>query len=423
MEKENAIEIKDIKKKFKIYYDKGKMLKERIINVKRNRYEEHWVLKGISFTVKKGEAVGLIGHNGCGKSTTLKLLTGIMYPDSGNIKMNGRVSSLLELGAGFHPDMSGRENIYINASIFGMNRKEIEKRISRIIEFSELEKYIDNPVRTYSSGMYMRLAFSVAVNVDADILLIDEILAVGDVNFQAKCFHKMMEIKQNGTTIIFVSHSLGQVEQICDKSIWIQEGLVKEIGEPREVHQKYLEFMGEIRKENSHETEQIKSEEEQKEKLDTIAEEREAEAEEQKGKHRGTGEAIITSVTTWNKKNEAIQVFSSEETIIFKIKYKVYKKIENVLIGLSIFRIDDVRCYGTNTRADGLKPFILERDGEVQLIFEQNQLLQGNYFVDACITVGMDDMVDYYSHIGEFEVYNTKSDIGVIRMSHKWEFK
>lgn len=423
MEKENAIEIKDIKKKFKIYYDKGKMLKERIINVKRNRYEEHWVLKGISFTVKKGEAVGLIGHNGCGKSTTLKLLTGIMYPDSGSIKMNGRVSSLLELGAGFHPDMSGRENIYINASIFGMNRKEIEKRIDRIIEFSELEKYIDNPVRTYSSGMYMRLAFSVAVNVDADILLIDEILAVGDVNFQAKCFHKMMEIKQNGTTIVFVSHSLEQVEQICDKSIWIQEGLVKEIGEPREVHQKYLEFMGEIRKENSRDTEQVKSEEEQKEKPDIIAKEREVEAEEQKGKHRGTGEAIITSVTTWNIKNEALQVFSSEEPIIFKIKYKVYKKIENALIGLSIFRIDDVRCYGTNTRVDGLKPFILERDGEVQLIFEQNQLLQGNYFVDACIAVGMDDMVDYYSHIGEFEVYNTKSDIGMIRMPHKWEFK
>ena len=178
--KEIVIDVSNITKNFKVYFDKGAQLKEKLLFRKRNRYELREVLKGISFQVPKGEAVGLIGHNGCGKSTTLKLLTKIIYPDSGSITMKGRVSSLIELGAGFHPDMSGRENIYTNASIFGLTKKEIDARFDDIVRFSELEEFIDNPVRTYSSGMYMRLAFSVAINVDADILLIDEILAVGD---------------------------------------------------------------------------------------------------------------------------------------------------------------------------------------------------------------------------------------------------
>ncbi len=244
MKSENAVEVKNITKKFRIYLDKGYTLKEKILFQRRRTYEERKVLNGISFDVKKGEAVGLIGHNGCGKSTTLKLLTKIMYPDSGTIEMSGRVSSLLELGAGFHPDMSGKENIYINASILGLSKREIDNRIADIISFSELEEFIDNPVRTYSSGMYMRLAFSVAINVDADILLIDEILAVGDAGFQAKCFNRLKEIKAAGTTIIIVSHSLGQIEQICDRTIWIHEGRINKCGTPREVHPFYLDYMG-----------------------------------------------------------------------------------------------------------------------------------------------------------------------------------
>ena len=186
MQADVAIEVRNISKKFRVYLDKGSTMKEKVLFRNRRKYEERMVLDGISFSVKKGEAVGLIGHNGCGKSTTLKLLTRIMYPDMGSIVMYGRVSSLIELGAGFHPDMSGRQNIYTNASIFGLTHKEITARLDSIIAFSELEDFIDNPVRTYSSGMYMRLAFSVAINVDADILLIDEILAVGDAAFQAK---------------------------------------------------------------------------------------------------------------------------------------------------------------------------------------------------------------------------------------------
>ena len=240
MKKENSIEVENVKKCFKVYYDKGNSLKERILFKKRNRHDIHWVLKGISFEVKKGEAVGLIGKNGCGKSTILKMLTKIMYPTEGTIQRQGRVSSLIELGAGFHPDMTGRENIFTNASIFGLNHEEIQERLEEIINFSELEEFIDNPVRTYSSGMYMRLAFAVAINVDADILLIDEILAVGDVSFQAKCFEKLKEIKTKGTTIVIVSHVMGQIEQICDRAIWIDDGLIREEGNPKKIGKDYL---------------------------------------------------------------------------------------------------------------------------------------------------------------------------------------
>ena len=240
---DNAIELKNVKKMFKVYYDKGTALKDKLLFWSRNKYEENWVLNDISFNIKKGEAVGLIGRNGCGKSTTLKLINRIIYPTSGEIVVNGRVSSLIELGAGFHPDMTGRENIYTNASIFGMTREEIDEKIDDIIEFSELGEHIDNPVRTYSSGMYMRLGFSVAINVKADILLIDEILAVGDVNFQSKCFEKLRELKASGVTIVIVSHSMAQIESICDKVVWIEKGNIKEIDTPSIVGAHYSNDM------------------------------------------------------------------------------------------------------------------------------------------------------------------------------------
>jgi ABC-type polysaccharide/polyol phosphate transport system ATPase subunit len=240
----NAIEVKNVSKKFKLYHDKSQTLKERLLFRKRNKkFEELWVLKNISFSLYKGEAVGIVGENGSGKSTMLKLLSRIIFPDSGEVTVKGRVSSLIELGAGFHPDMSGRENIYTNAAIFGLTKKEIDARLQDIIDFSELQAFIDSPVRTYSSGMYMRLAFSVAIHVSADILLIDEILAVGDSAFQQKCFERLLDIKAAGTTIIIVSHSLAQIERICDRSIWLFDGEIKTEGPPTEVHAQYMAYM------------------------------------------------------------------------------------------------------------------------------------------------------------------------------------
>ena len=241
--KEMAISIENVKKSFKIYKDKGFTLKERVLFFKsRNAYVKNNILKGISFNIEKGDILGIVGKNGSGKSTLLKLITRIIYPDSGSIKINGKVSSLIELGAGFHPDMTGRENIYINASIYGLTKKEIDSKLDTIIKFSELEEFIDSPIRTYSSGMYMRLAFSVAINVEAEILLIDEILSVGDANFQAKCFRKMQELKDSGITIVIVSHDLHTMEKLCNKVIWIESGKIKRNGIPNEVLKEYIEY-------------------------------------------------------------------------------------------------------------------------------------------------------------------------------------
>ena len=242
MRKDNiAIKVKNVYKNFKIYSDKPNTLKERIVRGWKNKTEVRTVLKNINLEIKKGETVALIGVNGSGKSTLLKLMTKIIYPNKGSIETNGKLTSLLELGAGFHPDFTGRENIYFNASIFGLSRKEIDKRINEIIEFSELGDFIDSPIRTYSSGMYMRLAFSVAINVDAEILLIDEILAVGDQHFQEKCFAKLHELAKSNKTIVIVSHSLGPIKELCNRGVWIDHGEVAMDGSIDKVIEEYLE--------------------------------------------------------------------------------------------------------------------------------------------------------------------------------------
>ena len=240
MKKDNiAIKVVDMTKSFKLYYDRPNTLKERIVFMNK-KTENRTVLKGINLEIEKGETVALIGVNGSGKSTLLKLMTKIMYPTKGRIITNGKLTSLLELGAGFHPDFTGRENIYFNASIFGLTRKEIDARLNQIIEFSELGDLIDSPVRTYSSGMYMRLAFSVAINVDAEILLIDEILAVGDQHFQDKCYKKLHELKKSDKTIVIVTHDLNAVKNLCTRAVWINQGEIRMDGKPKEVIEEYL---------------------------------------------------------------------------------------------------------------------------------------------------------------------------------------
>ena len=233
--------VDNVYKTFNVYLDRANTIKEKLLFFKsRNRKEKREVLKCINLKIKKGEVVALIGTNGSGKSTLLKLMTKIIYPNKGKIYTEGKLTSLLELGAGFHPDFSGRENIYFNASIFGLTRKEIDNRLNQIIEFSELGELIDNPVRTYSSGQYMRLAFSVAINVDAEILLIDEILSVGDQHFQEKCFNKMRELRKEGKTMVFVTHSMESVRNLCDRAIWLYNGEVRMDGNTKEVVDEYL---------------------------------------------------------------------------------------------------------------------------------------------------------------------------------------
>ena len=236
----DRIIVNNVSKIFYVFMDKANSLKEKMLFWKRNKRETREVLKDVSLTIKNGEAVALIGVNGSGKSTLLKLMTKIIYPTKGEIITNGKLTSLLELGAGFHPDFSGRENIYFNASIFGLTKKQIDARLEEIIEFSELRDFIDNPVRTYSSGMFMRLAFAVAINVDADILLVDEILSVGDQHFQEKCLNKMKELKAQGKTMVFVTHSLGSARELCDRAVWLNKGRIQLDGDVNEVIDEYL---------------------------------------------------------------------------------------------------------------------------------------------------------------------------------------
>lgn len=238
----NAIEVRHVSKIFGTH--RTMSLKDRVVYYRKNKKPKtHEVLHNISFDVKKGEALAIVGRNGSGKSTMLKLLTKIIRPNSGTIETEGRISCLIELGAGFHPDMSGRENIYINASIFGLDRKETDERMRNILDFSEIEEHIDERVRDYSSGMYMRLAFSIAINVNADILIIDEILSVGDIAYQKKCMDKIHELKESGVTIVLVTQNPEQAAELCDRTLWIDNGYMRMLGPSKTVCDAYTEYM------------------------------------------------------------------------------------------------------------------------------------------------------------------------------------
>lgn len=461
MRSENAIEVKGISKNFKVYFDKGSQLKERMLFRSRNRYENRAVLKDVSFNVKKGEAIGLIGTNGCGKSTTLKMLTKILYPDTGSIEMDGRVSALIELGAGFHPDMSGRENIYTNAAIFGLTKKEIDQRVDDIIEFSGLNEYIDNPVRTYSSGMYTRLAFSVAINVDADILLVDEILSVGDASFQAKCFRKIEEIKKSGVTIVLVSHDLGSVEKICDRVLWIKNGLVEKEGKPKEVIKAYMdavltdeekEEMG-VDTEDSKENQvgevekkiQTKEQIQNAVKLDRFAEiewkvnelnnifsnrldklECQVENLTQTKKNPireerfGTREIEIKQIELLDKNRNLKDVFEVGEKILIKIKYVSHLSENKPIVGFAITNEDGIYYYGTNTSIDGVDLPIFQGDGEFICEIDSCTLLKGRYYLDIAISDKNGKDYDWWGKMVQFKVLSAKEEVGIARLPHNW---
>lgn len=413
---DTVIRVTNVHKSFKLYYDKGRSLKEKLLFTNRNHHEVRSVLNGVAFEVKRGEAVGLIGQNGCGKSTILKLLTKIIYPDQGSIEMHGRISSLIELGAGFHPDMTGKENIYTNASIFGLTRKEIDRRFQDIIDFSELGEFIDNPVRTYSSGMYMRLAFAVAINVDADILLIDEILAVGDASFQAKCFNKLREIRAKGTTIVIVSHSMGQIEQFCDRSIWICDGLIRAQGSPRDVHPQYMEYMGKQSGESTPTAEQT-AVSEGAATAHTVAE-----VPPEPGKDRwGSGAARVTEVRLLDQDRHEAASFSTGAPMEILIEYEVKKPLENPACGIGIFRNDDVQCYGTNTQIDHLQGLALGERGTVRCQIMKNQLLPGEYTLDVALHTETGFAYDYYRFAKRFRMYSDVQDAGIMRLEHQWQ--
>ncbi|WP_151733826.1 ABC transporter ATP-binding protein ['Paenibacillus yunnanensis' Narsing Rao et al. 2020] len=409
-----AIRVSDVSKKFKIFEDKPATLKDRIIYRSKGVFQEKWVLRDISFDVPQGKMIGLVGRNGSGKSTLLKILTRILQPDKGEVEIKGRVSSLLELGAGFHMDFTGRENIYMNASIFGLSRKEIDGKIDEIIRFAELGPFIENPVRTYSSGMYMRLAFSIAVHVDPDILLIDEILAVGDNAFQKKCISRIESFKNQGKTIVFVSHDNGVMERLCDELYWIHESKLIAHGEPRRIIRDYMDFL------NDSEEKRLNEEAKLNVKSDEVAEVKEVF---QDGDRWGNKLAEIVRVRMLDVTGAEKHFFEKGKPLTIAIHYSASNYvIDKPVFGIGIYRMDGYCCYGTNTHIDHER-IALEDKGIVEFYVEHLNLVAGEYYLDVACHHENGTPYDYITRALTFNVKSYEEEIGIAYLPHQWMHK
>ena len=419
---ESVIKIENVTKKFKLYSDRPLSIKENIVRGMKNTYKEFYALNDVSFEVKKGSTIGLIGKNGSGKSTLLKMINRTMFPDKGKITINGKIASLIELGAGFHPELSGRENIYNNATIFGFSKEEIDKRLPEIIEFSELEEFIDNTLRTYSSGMYARLAFSVAIHVDADILLVDEILGVGDINFQAKCANKIYEMKRNGTTIILVTHDMSTIDRLCDYAVWLDHGKKIAEGSPKEIQNAYLKYMAEEQEERQ-KIEETKAKVEEKEKNIKVEEKDVRKKITHLGEHFGNGNVIFTSCKLLDEKGVDRRSFNTGQKVKLQVEYlcQVDPADLQVNIGFEISSTQGIYIYGTNTSREGYKKVKLQKKGIIEVELENLRLLPGDYNIGIAIAdLEEKASYDHYRSITQFKMYSNIHDLGIVRLEHNF---
>ncbi len=411
---DTAVEVNSVSKRYRIYHEKIPSLKQTILTLRRTTYEEFLALDDVSFSVRHGETCGIIGPNGSGKSTLLKLMAKIIYPTSGEVIINGPLSALLELGAGFHPDLTGRENIYINAAILGMKKRDVDRKLNDIIEFSGLERFIDTPVKNYSSGMYMRLGFSVAVNVNPDILLVDEVLAVGDQAFQAKCYKVIYDFMKMGKTIIIVSHDLDTISDLCSKVIFLRDGKIIDMGKPLDIVSKYRAHIEELEKKRIIQQQRA----ERKKIFKTVIEgNRKVVDGEEIGRlshlsidgetinRFGSGDAEIISINLFDKSGREISYckYGDEVKVTYKILFK--EKIEEPVFGI---RITDYRgniVYGTNSRLKKIKTGTFNRDDGVSVAFSfKISLMGGEYSVSPA--VGYNDNRTYCDWVNDMFTLN-----------------
>jgi len=389
--------------------------------------EEFWALKDVSFAVDAGETLGIIGANGSGKSTCLKLLTRIIEPTTGAIQVQGRVSALLELGAGFHPELSGRENVFLNGSVLGLTRREMVRRFDDIVAFAELERFIDVPVKFYSSGMYVRLAFATAISVDADILLVDEVLAVGDQSFQEKCLERIHELKSQGTTIVFVSHSLDAVRRLCSRAIWLDQGLLQEDGLTEAVVTRYLRHVhareeAEALRRREAEAEPVAEEHPAVVPAVTASESDGAEpesppgqpppqelAEEPVRRYRqrwGSREAEIIEVRLLDADGRDSLALTTGQPMTVCIRYRAHQRLEEPVFGVAIYRDDGLHMGGSNTYLARFPIPSIEGDGEVTYTIAALPLLEGTYYLSVAIHDAAEGSVyDYHEFSYRFRVY------------------
>jgi ABC-type polysaccharide/polyol phosphate transport system ATPase subunit len=352
-----AINIQDVWKKFRLYHERNQSLKAAVMRGRRARYTEFDALKGVTVEVAAGSTFGFIGENGSGKSTLLKCIARILRPDRGAIESRGKISALLELGAGFHPELSGRENVFLNGAILGVPRRVLAERFDEIVDFAGLEDFIDIPVKNYSSGMYVRLGFSVAINVDPDILLVDEVLSVGDEQFQRKCSEKFAELKEAGKTIVVVSHALGVMRSLCDNLALLEHGNLVKVGSAGEVVDQYL---GDVH--------------EDRERTDTP------------GVRWGSGEAQISKLELLDSHGRPTLTVRTGDAVTFRFHYEMSRPIEKPVFGMAIHNVDGVHVTGPNTREADLIPEHLEGSGHVDLRVDRLLLVRGIYDVSAVLS-------------------------------------
>ena len=366
-------------------------------------------LDNVSFAVEKGTTFGVIGENGSGKSTLLKVITGIAKPTSGSVKVDGKVSALIELGAGFHPEISGRENIFINGIMLGLSKKEITEKFDDIVRFAELEEFIDAPVKTFSSGMHMRLGFSVAINVNPDILLIDEVLAVGDASFVPKCLDRIDDFRRREKTILFVSHDLSTVEKICDRVIWLKQGKIQTMGEPKRVVDAYLQDVAE-------------KQEEDFERRQQKVEVEEVFQEERRENRWGKREIEIKKVRLKGLDGIEKHVYSPDEGMAIEMDVMAYSQIKDFVFGIAINNPKGICCYGTNTQLEEFAAQNIEGEGRVVFQIDKLGLINGTYYLDVATHKKDGYPYDYHRNLYSFMISSTNKDVGILRPEHSWKF-
>jgi ABC-type polysaccharide/polyol phosphate transport system ATPase subunit len=409
-----AISLHDVSKSFKKLLLRGDhtTLKTWLLKplslLAKSHGERIEVFAHLDLEIPRGISLGVIGRNGSGKSTLLKLLAGIYKPDTGTIRMTGRVASLIELGAGFHPEFTGRENVYINGAVLGLTRREIEERFDRIVRFAELESFIDAPVRTYSSGMYVRLGFSVAVNVDPDILLVDEVLAVGDESFSHKCLDQMIAFKKAGKTIVLVTHDLPTVERFCERAVWLDSGCLRAQGPPRQVVDAYRQEVAR--------REEARFLEEQRAGDGACP----APAGFLSPNRWGNGDLEITGVRILDDRGQERHVFQDGENILVEMEYAVHHPTRDVVFGVGVFNGDGVCCYGTNTELDRVPLPDLRDRGRIGFKLQGPPLIEGTYFLDVAVHARDGHAYDYQSRCYSFAVRSALKDSGICRLPHHW---
>ena len=376
-------------------------------------------LRDVSFTVEAGEAFGVIGSNGSGKSTLLKVVAGILEPTSGRRVVDGRLAALIELGAGFHPEISGRENIFINAAILGMSRSEVARRYDDIVEFSGLGDFIEEPVKNYSSGMYVRLGFSVAIHTDPDILLVDEVLAVGDEAFAHQCLRRIEELLAEGKTVLMVSHALTLIEELCDRVLWLERGRQKLIGPPRKVVDAYRMAVAE---EESRQHREAKEEREREIEARPQEPEETSEADEAAHERWGSRAAEIRGVRLLDSAGEERYHFASGEMVVFEIRAVAKSRLDDFVFGVALSTPRGIECWGSNTDLAGFEPRSFEGETVVRLVCPALRLAAGEYLLDVAVHARDGAPYDYHQRLLAFSVTAPTASVGLYRPEHTWEF-